>query len=172
MATVSCSELHTLDRITHNYNVICIDEIQFFEDAPVFCDKWASEGLTVEVAGLSGMYNRKPFHVISQLIPLAEEIVHKHAICSETGFDANYTDRLSNDSTDIVIGGVDKYRAVDRITFLENKCHYINDLFDQFVNTYCAIHHVELSNVDRIKGYQLVANNIPFPDIMDVLLQK
>ena len=36
-----------MDNIAHNYDVIGIDEGQFFGDAVAFCDRWANKGKVV-----------------------------------------------------------------------------------------------------------------------------
>ena len=36
---VKCSKLKDIESLIKNYNVICIDEIQFYIDAATYCDK-------------------------------------------------------------------------------------------------------------------------------------
>jgi thymidine kinase len=148
-SSCNCKLLYEIDNIVNNYQVICIDEIQFFQDAPIFCDKWANEGLIVELAGLSGTYLREEFPVISQLIPLAEEIHKKTAICVQTGKDAQYTFRLSDDNTTVVIGGLDKYTPMDRVTFFENSqpdkiLNYHKNNFRKFAEIYCSANKITI----------------------------
>ncbi len=114
---VVCGLLSEINDMIKNYDVVCIDEIQFFNDAPIYCDLWANKGLIVEVAGLNGTYMREEFPVISKMIPLAEEIYKKTAICRETCSDAHFTFRMTNDTQTIVIGGSDIYKPVDRKTY-------------------------------------------------------
>lgn len=101
------------------YNVICIDEVQFFTDAADIVDMWAFDGKIVICSGLSGTFERKPWQVISDLIPKADEIVHLKAICRANGNEASFTYRHGTDKRDVVIGGQDIYDAVDR-EFLED----------------------------------------------------
>ncbi len=115
--TIKAGKLMELDNIVKNYNVICIDEIQFYNDAPDYCDKWANEGLIIICAGLSGTFERKEFPIISKLIPLCEKIELLRAVCPETGNDATFSYRISDNNNVIDIGGSDKYKAVDRITY-------------------------------------------------------
>jgi thymidine kinase len=134
-----CDSLYVIDNIATKYQVICIDEIQFFEDAPIFCDKWANQGIIVEASGLCGTFTRSEFPVISKLIPLAEEVYKKSAICRETGKDAQFTYRTSNEVETVVIGGIDKYKPVDRKTFFENNLtqiykNYEVKIFSEFVD--------------------------------------
>ena len=54
-----------------DYDVVGIDEGQFFPDVVEFCDGAANLGKTVVVAALDGTFERKPFGNIVSLIPLA-----------------------------------------------------------------------------------------------------
>jgi thymidine kinase len=114
-----CTYLIEVDAKVRDFDVVCIDEVQFYKDAPQFCDKWANEGKIVVANGLSGTFNRTPFPIISELIPLAETIVVLNAICKKTGNDASFTKLLVENTTGGVeiIGGLDKYDAVDRRTY-------------------------------------------------------
>ena len=129
-----CKYLIELEKIINDYDVICIDEIQFYQDAYIMCDYWANKGIIIEVCGLNGTFERKQFPIISRLIPLVENITYKTAICVETGCEAQFSD-LRDDikrsvTNSVVIGGLDKYSAVDRTTFNKNnmKINYINEL--------------------------------------------
>tara|TARA_B100000674_G_C37468588_1_gene745928 strand:- start:33 stop:560 length:528 start_codon:yes stop_codon:yes gene_type:complete len=113
----NCTLLKEIDEIINDYDVICIDEVQFYEDAYIYCDKWANNGLIVEACGLNGDFERKPFNQISLLIPLADKIEHITAIDETNGQDAPFTKRISEEKDQEVIGGKDKYRASSRILF-------------------------------------------------------
>lgn len=110
------SKLLNLDEEVKKYDVICIDEIQFFEDGLV-CDNWASDGKIVIVSGLNGTFQRKPWKIISNLIPLADDIIHLKAVCKDTGEDASFTHRTVSAKDDFFIGGSEAYSALDRKTF-------------------------------------------------------
>lgn len=129
--------LYEVDDLVPKFDVVCIDEIQFYKDAPYFCDKWANEGKIVEACGLNGKFDRSTFDVISKLIALATDITFKKAVCKQTGNDAIYSQRTVESDEEILIGGADKYRAADRITYFEDinkfiKCEKNN--FIGFVN--------------------------------------
>lgn len=117
----SCHQLEDIKSLVKNYDVICIDEIQFYPDASYYCDLWANAGKIVEVCGLNGDYRRQPFAQISLLIPLAEHISFVTAVCKDTGEEAPFTTRLSNESEQEVIGSTDKYQAVSRTRYLQEK---------------------------------------------------
>ncbi len=118
---IPCEFLYEADKIVKDYDVICIDEVQFYKDAYIFCDKWANEGRIIEACGLNGTFQRKPFYVISRLIARADNITYLTSICRETGKDAHYSKRNTNDMGEVVIGGSDIYSAADRKTFFKNR---------------------------------------------------
>ena len=161
-----CEFLFEADDIVKEYDVVCIDEIQFYKDANIFCDKWASDGKIVEACGLNGTFNRKPFPMISMLIPLAEDISFFKAICKKTGDDAVYSqlnielDSLNKDKTEI-IGGSDKYVAVDRKTFLGTKsCNYLEDFVKFYVELSGYNINIPLIPNGSQCNYKEFANNI------------
>lgn len=128
-STVCCKLLCEIDHLVGDFHVICIDEVQFFDDAHIFCDKWANQGLIVEAAGLCGTYTRSIFPVMAKLLPRAEEIIKKVAVCRETCKDASFTKRITNDTDVVIIGGSDMYKPVDRKTyFTECKNTQNNDV--------------------------------------------
>jgi thymidine kinase len=116
---VTCRYLFDIEDYVKKYNVICIDEVQFYKDAPAFCEKLANEGHIVIASGLNGNYKRKPFEVISNLIPIVEDIIYLKAICIENGKDAYYSKINTVETDEIVIGGSEKYSAVDRETYFK-----------------------------------------------------
>lgn len=95
-----------------DYQVICIDEIQFID---INFDSLIAFAKTKKLilAGLSGDYMRKPFSNISTLIPLASKIITRRALCLKNGKKAAFTKKLINDNKRIVIGGQDIYEAAD-----------------------------------------------------------
>lgn len=118
---VSCHTLAEIEPELADYDVICIDEIQFYPDAAEYCDRWANQGKIVEACGLSGDFRRKPFEQISLLISLADDIQHVKAVCRDTGLDAPFSKRVSTETEQEVIGGTDKYLAVSRQRFFYKK---------------------------------------------------
>ncbi len=122
---IVCEALYEIDSIIKLYDVICVDEIQFYKDGYIFADKWANEGKIVEVCGLNGTFNRTPFDVVSRLIPKAENITFLKAICKETGNDAVFSQLNDKDcnvdkETSELIGGTELYSASDRETYFKN----------------------------------------------------
>lgn len=110
----SCSKLEEVNSIVSDYDVICVDEIQFFNNAPEICDQWANQGKIVEVCGLNGDYNKKPFDSISKIIPKVDDITYLRAIDKHSGEEAPFTVRLINSNEQIIIGGKNIYDVMDR----------------------------------------------------------
>ena len=128
-----CQYLYELDNVINDYDVICIDEIQFYKDAHIVCDIWANKGKIVEACGLNGTFERKPFEVISKMLPLVSHIEYLTAICKQTGKHGLYSQRTSNETAEEVIGGEDKYCAADRLTYFKevnNKAYTLNQIIE------------------------------------------
>lgn len=101
-----------------NYQVIAIDEAQFFDEALIpLARQLAKEGKRVILAGLDMDFRGEPFGPMPQLMALADEVLKLTAICSICGEDANMTQRLVNGQPAhwgdplIVIGAEEKYEA-------------------------------------------------------------
>jgi thymidine kinase len=100
-----------------DFDVISIDEGQFFPDVVEFADEAAAAGKTVLVCGLDSDFMRRPFGRLLQLIPLAERVDKLTAVCAGCGADAAFTRRLTHDDAVEVIGGWEAYRPVCRSCF-------------------------------------------------------
>lgn len=88
-----------------NYDVVAIDEAQFFEDIVSGSDFLANEGKIVLVSGLDGTYRRKSFGNFMELIPLAENVTKLHAKCGKCGLEASFTKRINTEERkDILVG--------------------------------------------------------------------
>lgn len=134
-SVVNCEYLYEINDIIKNYDSILIDEIQFFDDAPQYCDLWANQNKTVICAGLIGTYQRTIFNVVAQLIPKSEYIVIKNAICKDTGKTASFSERLVHSNSEILIGGAETYKPVDRKTYFNdmNKEDYQNHIYNEII---------------------------------------
>lgn len=74
---------NNLESITiDDYEVICVDEIQFYADNTILI-KWADQGKTVVASGLSGNYLRHQFQGIPELISASDQITHLNSICMQ-----------------------------------------------------------------------------------------
>jgi thymidine kinase len=102
----------------YDAEVIGIDEAQFFDTELVnVCQTLADQGKRVIVAGLDTDYKGIPFEPIPQLLAVAEYITKTLAVCMKCGAPANKTQRISKDSSRVVVGAEDKYEARCRDCF-------------------------------------------------------
>lgn len=114
ISAVSADNLSDLEGKTSQYDIILVDEVQFYPDSPEICDKWAQDGKIVIASGLSGDYMRKPFTTISELVALSDEITHLTAVCTKSGKDAPFSKRIVESKRQKLIGGCESYMAVSR----------------------------------------------------------
>lgn len=116
---IKTSKLQDIQNLILAYDVICIDEVQFYPDSSNMCNMWANNGKIIEACGLNGDYNRKPFSQISNLIPLVDSLIHLTAIDKKNGLDAPFTIRLTNSNEQKLIGGSEIYEVVSRINLVK-----------------------------------------------------
>eukprot|EP00742_Colponemidia_sp_Colp-10_P009141 GILJ01009943.1.p1 GENE.GILJ01009943.1~~GILJ01009943.1.p1 ORF type:complete len:253 (+),score=26.85 GILJ01009943.1:28-759(+) len=114
-----CKVLREVNDMFDDYDIIGIDEGQFFPDLVEMCEKFANRGKTVIVAALDGTFQRKAFGSVLELIPLAEKVTKLTAVCSHCFKDASFTKRLGNETAVEVIGGAEKYLPVCRACFYD-----------------------------------------------------
>lgn len=92
--------------------VVGIDEAQFFDNSLVdVCKELAARKKRVIVAGLDKDFMGHPFGPIPALLAEAEYITKTLAICMVCGNPANYTQRLTKDTDQVIIGESDIYEA-------------------------------------------------------------
>lgn len=116
-ARVSRAE-EILERLDPRTEVVGIDEAQFFDDALVrVCNHLADLGKRVIVAGLDMDFRGQPFGPMPQLLAIAEEVEKMHAICARCGAPASYTQRLTLDQEQVLVGAADTYEARCRHCF-------------------------------------------------------
>lgn len=106
-----------------SFDVIAIDEAQFFEDLFDFVKIVEIYNIVLIIAGLDGDCFRKPFGQILQCIPYANSVIKLHAMCMDKkdGTYASFTKRLSTippQNRQIDVGATDKYLAVCRSSYL------------------------------------------------------
>jgi thymidine kinase len=102
----------------HEAQVIGIDEGQFLGAGLVaVCEKLASMGKRVIVAGLDQDYRAQPFEPMPQLLAIAEYITKTLAICVVCGAPANRTYRKVQRGGRVVVGGAEIYEARCRRCF-------------------------------------------------------
>jgi thymidine kinase len=122
-----CVELlKSVDHLVRSgdYNVIAIDEGQFFGDLYDYVTRWADElPVHIVIAGLDGKSDRTPFGDMLRLIPHAEEVERLTAFCAvcrdgTVGVFSKYFGEAPKDENGVAIGGAESYRPVCRKHFL------------------------------------------------------
>ena len=90
--------------IGKDFDVIGIDEVQFFDDEIVsVCNSLANNGVRVIAAGLDMDYLGNPFGPMPNLMAIAEYVTKVHAVCSKTGNIANYSYRKNKEDSIIPV---------------------------------------------------------------------
>lgn len=103
------------------YDVIGIDEGQFFPDLLDFILHVEKFDKIVIVSGLDGDFQRKPMGQILDIIPICDTVDKLTALdmIDNDGTPALFTKRIVDDSSSILVGGTDMYKAVSRKNFLK-----------------------------------------------------
>jgi thymidine kinase len=101
-----------------NTQVVGIDEAQFFDaELPEVCNKLASMGIRVIVAGLDMDFQGQPFGPIPALMAIAEEVTKVHAVCVCCGGPASYSFRTAASENRILLGEKDSYEPRCRVCY-------------------------------------------------------
>lgn len=101
--------------LTSDVEVVGIDEAQFFDNGLTdVCNQLANQGIRVIVAGLDMDFSGKPFGNIPSLLATAEYVTKVHAICMRCGSLAQYSYRLSEEKSVVLLGEQDRYEPLCR----------------------------------------------------------
>ncbi|MEQ9266061.1 MAG: thymidine kinase [Balneolaceae bacterium] len=96
--------------LTGNAKVVCIDEAQFFDDRIVdVANSLANDKKRVIVAGLDMDFEGRPFGPMPNLLAVAEFVTKLHAVCSESGAMANFSQRVIDNTNTVLVGEYDAY---------------------------------------------------------------
>lgn len=102
----------------HELDAIGIDEVQFFPNNPTevinIFNELMDKNITIVVSGLDMDYKTRPFEIIKEIMPIADELIKHHAICASCGEDAWASYRKSTDESRIQIGSKDLYEPLCR----------------------------------------------------------
>lgn len=117
-STVSCNPdyLSRYNRATDIY----IDEAQFFDDLNLFVRILLKNGKRIIVAGLDSDCHQRPFGQILSIIPMADSVEKKTALCSICSItdhvyrDAPFTIKKDDNGSIVDIGASEKYLSVCR----------------------------------------------------------
>jgi thymidine kinase len=109
------------------YDVIGIDEAQFFDDNIVeVCNILANQGVRVIVAGLDLDFRGQPFGPMPRLLAVADEVSKVHAICVHCGALAYVSHRLVDVDKQVLLGEKMEYEPLCRECYkkaLEHTTH-------------------------------------------------
>jgi len=101
-----------LELVDDRTELVAIDEGQFFSHEIVdVVNKLGNQGKRVIVAGLDLDYKGVPFGPMPQLMCTAEYVSKQLAICMTCGDPANFTQRLTHATDQIVVGASETYEA-------------------------------------------------------------
>ena len=112
--SIECQNLSDYFEKLKNYDVIGIDEGQFFIDLVEICEKLALLKKIVIVAALNADFRMEPFPVISQLISKADKIKLMKAYCFNCHNDANFSLRIEESNETVLIGAGEAYKPACR----------------------------------------------------------
>jgi thymidine kinase len=104
--------------LTGSAEVVAIDEAQFFDNRLIdVANSLANDGKRVLIAGLDMDYLGRPFEPMPQLMAIAEYVTKLHAICTESGMMAHYSQRVVENDSRILVGETDAYEPRARHCF-------------------------------------------------------
>ncbi len=118
MRAVPISSVPELVRRADGFDVVGIDEVQFFEEGVVAAAlELADGGARVIAAGLDQDFRRLPFGPMPELLSHAEFVDKLQAVCHRCGGPATTTQRLVDgcpapySGETVVVGAADQYEA-------------------------------------------------------------
>ena len=101
--------------IVKDERIVAIDEAQFFDEGIVgVCSELANRGIRVICAGLDMDYLGVPFGPMPALLSIAEYVTKVHAICVSCGNLAQFSYRFSEESGQVLVGAVERYKPLCR----------------------------------------------------------
>ncbi|KAG5506140.1 hypothetical protein GH5_05823 [Leishmania sp. Ghana 2012 LV757] len=131
-AQAAVSQLKEVRDTWQRFDVLAIDEGQFFFDLVEFCNTAADAGKVVMVSALDGDYRRKPFGQICELVPYCEAVDKLTAVCMMCHEQpACFTRRTVNVEQQELIGGADMYIATCRECYTKQQLPSIEEMRTQ-----------------------------------------
>ena len=117
-ATFALAKLADLHEEWKKFDVIAIDEGQFFPDLVEFAGVAADAGKKVFISALDGDFQRRPFGKVCELIPQCEQVHKLTAVCMQCNRnEAHFTKRVTSATQTELIGGDETYAAVCRACY-------------------------------------------------------
>ena len=112
LESLAVKSINEINDLASDDDVVGIDEAQFFDESIIEIAKdLSSKGKRVIIAGLDTDFKGEPFGPMPKLMCEADFLDKLQAICVKCGNPASYTQRLSKDNKQVVIGETDIYEA-------------------------------------------------------------
>jgi thymidine kinase len=115
--SINCKLLGNSFDTLKQYDVIGIDEGQFFADLVEVCEELALMGKTILIAALNGDFRMEPFPVIQRIISKSDKIKLLKAYCFNCHKDAKFSLRIVQSNETVLIGAGEAYKPACR------ECH-------------------------------------------------
>ena len=115
--SINCKNLKDSLETLKKYDVIGIDEGQFFPDLVEICEELALLKKIIIIAALNGDFRMEPFPVISKIISKADKIKLLKAYCFNCHKDAYFSLRIVQSNETVLIGAGEAYKPACR------ECH-------------------------------------------------
>ena len=115
--SINCKLLRNSLETLKQYDVIGIDEGQFFADLVEVCEELALMGKIILIAALNGDFRMEPFPVIQRIISKADKIKLLKAYCFNCHKDAKFSLRIVQSNETVLIGAGEAYKPACR------ECH-------------------------------------------------
>ena len=144
--SIECQKLNDCFSKLINYDVIGIDEGQFFPDLVEICEKLVLLKKIIIVAGLNSDFRMEPFPVIGKLISKADKIKLMKAYCFNCHNDAKFSLRIVESNETVLIGAGEAYKPACRI------CHkYFSEQREKGqLNMNLNLNNNNLENIEKI----------------------
>jgi thymidine kinase len=115
--SINCKLLRNSFDTLKQYDVIGIDEGQFFADLVEICEELALMGKIILIAALNGDFRMEPFPVIQRIISKSDKIKLLKAYCFNCHKDAKFSLRIVQSNETVLIGAGEAYKPACR------ECH-------------------------------------------------
>ena len=115
--SINCKLLGNSFDALKQYDVIGIDEGQFFADLVEVCEELALVGKIILIAALNGDFRMEPFPVIQRIISKSDKIKLLKAYCFNCHKDAKFSLRIVQSNETVLIGAGEAYKPACR------ECH-------------------------------------------------
>ena len=115
--SIDCKNLKDSFELLKKYDVIGIDEGQFFPDLVEICEELAALKKIIIIAALNGDFRMEPFPIITRIISKADKIKLLKAYCFNCHKDAKFSLRIVQSNETVLIGAGEAYKPACR------ECH-------------------------------------------------